>query len=199
MLYFNTEELLLSCLYAFTFGVFLAGIYKSLYLIIAYLLKMLRLPFDALLATSAKTERIPTAPTRNAGRITRELFDLIFFSLAGAFYILLIFVSLDGIPRIHFFILSLFGFILSRRSIAKLIGKIIDLTLSRIYKISFTALFLILTPIRLIGRGIKYLFRPIIHRAKKIVSAARYPSITRICAPARHNKGKDDRRADCTL
>lgn len=180
MLYFDFSELALSCLYSFLFGLFAAGIYASLSVINGYTVLLLRLPFSALFARSREVPDISKKEGARHVGLWTEIFDFIFFTVVGIAFILLLYVSLDGIPRIHFFILSLLGFFLSRATMGRFFTAAFDLILSNLYRFCYFALYIAFAPVRYIAKALGQLCMPIIHRLYRATLSYRYKRMLKV-------------------
>ena len=161
MRYVSANEILFSLLLSIAFGFMSGGLYKSAVCVTngvkGIFLTTLRVwktsTIRGFLSENAwqKSERLGTK---------RNVFDFFFFLILGILYIVLCYLTLDGVFRIYMLIFAAASFFISKITLGALFERVIDFVFKILTGGVFIILFIITLPLKGIFNSLKKLLSP---------------------------------------
>ncbi len=180
MIFFTAREILISVLsaaaFGFAFGVFYTtshAVFFSLYDVVMLFLRVIR----NIGSFRAKDKHTPQK-NRKASRLSCEVFDFLSFFIFGIIYLIINYLTLDGVFRIYPLIIAAAFFFMAKATVGKSTSYFYLYLFNRIYGVLYIILSLIFLPIykliKKIRRTVLVLISPIKNkidkrRAKRLV------------------------------
>lgn len=152
MIYFETSEIIFSIYTSAILGLVFGFIYSSSLETLGYVKKFIYLPFQSAknaVNFSIKRIFIISFEKNNSkiGKVSKNLYEFLIFTIFGCITILLSYVALDGVFRLYVLVIIGLFFILSKRTLGNLSEKILKLIYSCMYFITSLVISAMMIPI----------------------------------------------------
>ena len=167
MKYFSFDDILYALLSSSLLGFIMGGVYGSLSTIISCTRKLLGVGVAAMRSPSLSDCR-KASILQEGHSGSRNVYDFIFFACFGATHILLCYLTMDGVLRLYILVPSIITFIVSKNTVGAIFERLFICLYTVVYRISFTLLYLLTYPLRLICRGITLMLSPLYTRIVRI-------------------------------
>ena len=170
MKFFTFREIMLSIAVSVISGILMGGVYSASGEIMTFLYKIFHIVGDSIKICSSlhiKTIKEIQKRSKNKkyGKIYRNVFESILFTIFGFIIILLYYAYLDGVYRLYVIAIIAFFFFISKNLCKKAFHLILKVPLDYIYTALTVILAIIIAPIRkilsLVGKATKALALPI--------------------------------------
>ncbi len=152
----HTSDYLMSTFVFCVFGILLGGLYKSLFVIKNFLIQLFITPMHAMKAKGISDYKNAS----KAGGHTDHILDFIFCFLTGIIYLLIVYVTLDGIFRLYSVIIFLAVFFLSSKFLGSFFEKILTFLFIKTDKLLFSLSYILFFPARKLFAWLTSLLRP---------------------------------------
>ncbi len=161
---FELTQVFFSVFASALFGIILGGLRGAISDLLFYLKRILFVPIELLSGHQAPKKN------HNISRgLAAHLGDFLFFTITGVLYILLCYITLDGVPRLYMLAIALASYFLSNKTLGKFFNKLLSFVSGAVYRIEFWVLFPIFKPL---GIALKWALRPVGFLLKKMKLAS---------------------------
>ena len=151
MIFYTTEQLLISCVLSLVFGAACGVDYPSLSLIFHWFFKIFTAELQVLKSRKLiLCNSLTLSQTQHLGFVN-ELYDFLFFSFCGVLFCVLCYISSDGFFRVYLLALAVLTFFLSKNTLGALFKSIIYLLLNFIYRAWIILVSLLNIPIKFLA------------------------------------------------
>ena len=161
MIYFTSYDIFHATIAFFSLGCIFGILYNSFIYIFNFVKKLFALPKITYLKYK-KTYIFTEKYEQNDSAVLKQFIDFFVLFLFGVFFILFLYLFLDGEIRIFSFLFALFGYAVSYKIFGAFFSHVINKCLVFILKQTELLVFIILYPVFSIYAIIKKLISPII-------------------------------------
>ena len=162
MKYFALAELLRAIICSSILGFFLGCIYNSLSTLVSAISRIITVGLSVIRSHSIRDDvsgnlhknKVTTA-------IQKNIYDFLFFTICGLLYLIVCYLTLDGVHRFFVLALTVASFIISKNTFGALFEKTISVIFNIIYRALFLIIYVLTYPARILARLVlKMLTRP---------------------------------------
>ena len=173
MKYFTLGEILSSAAGLSVLGFCMGCIYNSLSTIMSSLWYLLSVGFRVAKSNSIHGYRTALSDHKQH-TATKSIYDFIFVLCYGVFFLLICYLSLDGVVRLYSLAASLIAFFISKKTLGRMFDKIILLISRALYRAAFCIVFILTYPLRVIVSLLKKALSPLLRRIVALTSFIGY-------------------------
>ncbi len=163
MRYFALADVARAVLFSSLLGFLMGCVYNSLSTLISCTYRLITICFDVLRSHSIK-QCVKHYPPENTAvsNVKRSIYDLLFFVGCGIEYIILCYLTLDGVHRLYVLVPTVVAFFISKNTLGAIFEKLICFAYTAIYRGLFCVLYLLTYPLKVVCRLVyKLLTKPL--------------------------------------
>ena len=151
MKYFSANQILLSLIFSMLFGIAAGGLYKSA----SCTVSGVRCIFKSVIS-ACKSSSFSDFNDKKQGQkhkivyINQNIFDFFFFTTFGILYIVLCYITLDGVFRIYTLIFSAASFFISKNTLGAFFTRFINFIFGILTRVVFIFFCIVTLPLKVL-------------------------------------------------
>ena len=151
MKYFSANQILLSLIFSMLFGIAAGGLYKSA----SCTVSGVRCIFKSVIS-ACKSSSFSDFNDKKQGQkhkivyINQNIFDFFFFTTFGILYIILCYITLDGVFRIYTLIFSAASFFISKNTLGTFFTRVINFIFGILTRVVFIFFCIVTLPLKVL-------------------------------------------------
>ncbi len=159
MRYFSIQDVLGAIFSSSLLGLFAGGLYNSLSTLISCISGLLGILVRVLRSDSINCANSTVQHTTAVSAARKNVFDFIFFFATGGLYLLLCYLTLDGIHRFYVLLALIITFFISKKTLGVVFENIILFVYKIMYSIAFYIIYVLTYPLRIAFKLLRSVLR----------------------------------------